>query len=69
MTYEEHLDHFRNWYTNHENYSKWQKWLDEYKLNNEDIVSIYAKETRAIRTDKETIDYWTSEFQCEDILE
>lgn len=68
MTYEEHLDHFRNWYINHKNYNKWQKLLNEYKLDNEDIVLIYAKETNVIKTDEETINYWTSEFVCEDIL-
>jgi len=66
MTYEEHLEHFRNWYINHKNYNKWQKWLNKYKLDNEDIVRIYAKETNVITLDR--VDYWTSEFDCEDIL-
>ena len=69
MSYEEHLEHFKNWYVNHKNYTKWQHWLDEYKINNEDIVLIYAKETNAIKTDEEKINYWTSEFQGEDILD
>lgn len=68
MTYEEHLEHFKNWYVNHKDYSKWQKWLDEYEINSEDIVLQYAKETNAIETDEETIDYWTSEFDGEEIL-
>ena len=68
MTYEEHIEHFKNWYVNHKDYSKWQKWLDEYEINNEDIVLQYAKETNVIETDEETIDYWTSEFDCEEIL-
>lgn len=69
MSYEEHINHFKNWYVSHKNYSKWQKQLNAYKLDNEDIVLIYAKETMAIKTDEETINYWTSEFVCEDILE
>ena len=69
MTYEEYIEHFKNWYVNHKNYTKWQHWLDEYKINNEDIVLQYAKETNVIKTDEETINYWTSEFQCEDILD
>ena len=69
MAYEEHIEHFKNWYVNHKNYTKWQNWLDEYKINNEDIVLQYAKETNVIKTDEETINYWTSEFQCEDILD
>ena len=69
MTYGEHIEHFKNWYVNHKNYTNWQILLDEYKINNEDIVLVYAKETTAIKTDEETINYWTSEFVCEDILE
>ena len=69
MTYGEHIEHFKNWYVNHKNYTKWQILLDEYKINNEDIVLQYAKETMAIKTDEESINYWTSEFVCEDILE
>ena len=69
MTYEEHIEHFENWYVHHKNYTKWQNWLDEYKINNEDIVLQYAKETNVIKTDEEIINYWTSEFQCEDILD
>ena len=38
MTYEEHIDHFKNWYINHKNYNKWQKWLNEYKLDNEHFL-------------------------------
>jgi len=68
MTYEEHIEHFKNWYVNHKNYTKWQILLDEYKIDNEDIVLQYAKETNAIKIDEEIINYWTSEFQCEDIL-
>ena len=68
MSYEEHIKHFKNWYTSHKSYSEWQKQLNAYKLDNEDIVLIYAKETKAINTDEETINYWTSEFGCEDIL-
>ena len=68
MSYEEHINHFKNWYINHKNYSAWQKQLNEYKLNDEDIVLIYAKETMIIETDEAEIDYWTSEFVCEDIL-
>lgn len=68
MSYEEHINHFKNWYINHKNYSKWQKQLNAYKLDNEDIVLIYAKETMVIKTDEEAINYWTSEFVCEDIL-
>ena len=66
MTYEEHIEHFKNWYINHKNYTNWQKLLDEYKLDNEDIVSIYAKETNIITFDR--VDYWTEEFQSENIL-
>jgi len=66
MTYEEHIGHFKNWYINHKDYSKWQKLLDIYKLDNEDIVSIYAKETNIIATDR--VDYWTEEFVAENIL-
>ena len=66
MTYEEHIAHFRNWYINNKNYSKWQKQLNENKLNNEDIVLIYAKETNIIAVNR--VDYWTEEFICEDIL-
>ena len=69
MSYEEHINHFKNWYISHKSYSEWQKQLNTYKLDNEDIVLIYAKETMAIKTDEETINYWTSEFVCEDILE
>lgn len=69
MSYEEHINHFKNWYVNHKSYSDWQKQLNVYKLDNEDIVLIYAKETMVIKTDEETINYWTSEFVCEDILE
>ena len=69
MAYEEYIEHFKNWYVNHKNYRKWQNWLDEYKINNENIVLQYAKETNVIKTDEETINYWTSEFQCEDILD
>lgn len=69
MTYGEHIEHFKNWYVNHKNYAKWQYWLIECKINNEDIVLQYAKETNAIKTDEETINYWTSEFGCEDILD
>ena len=68
MTYGEHIEHFKNWYVNHKNYTKWQILLDEYKIDNEDIVLQYAKETNAIKIDEEIINYWTSEFQCEDIL-
>jgi hypothetical protein len=68
MTYEEHIEHFKNWYVNHKDYSKWQKLLDEYEINNEDIVLQYAKETNVIETDEETIDYWTYEFDGEEIL-
>ena len=67
MTYEEHIEHFRNWYTSSKNYSKWQKMLNEYKLDNEDIVLFYAEETNIITPDK--VDYWTGEFVCENILE
>lgn len=63
MTYEEHIEHFKNWYVNHKDYSKWQKLLDEYEINNEDIVLQYAKETNVIETDEETIDYWVWEFE------
>ena len=66
MTYKEHIEHFRNWYINHKNYVKWQKQLNENKLNNEDIVLIYAKETNIIAFDR--VNYWTEEFVCEDIL-
>ena len=66
MTYEEYVEHFRNWYINHKNYSKWQKLLDAYKLDNEDIVLIYAKETNIIAIDR--VDYWTVEFVDENIL-
>lgn len=69
MTYEEYIEHFKNWYVNHKNYTKWQNWLDECKISNEDIVLQYAKETNVIKTDEEIINYWTSEFQCEDILD
>lgn len=69
MTYGEHIEHFKNWYVNHKNYTKWQYLLIECKINNEDIVLQYAKETNVIKTDEETINYWTSEFQCEDILD
>lgn len=69
MTHGEHIEHFKNWYVNHKNYEKWQYWLIECKINNEDIVLQYAKETNAIKTDEEIINYWTSEFQCEDILD
>lgn len=69
MTYGEHIEHFKNWYVNHKNYTKWQYWLIECKINNEDIVLQYAKETNVIKTDEETINYWTSEFGCEDILD
>lgn len=68
MTYEEHIEHFKNWYVNHKDYSKWQKLLDEYEINNEDIVLQYAKETKVIETDEETIDYWVYEFYDEEIL-
>lgn len=68
MTYEEHIEHFKNWYVNHKDYSKWQKWLDEYEINYEDIVLQYAKETNVIEADEETVDYWTSEFDGEGIL-
>ncbi len=37
--------------------------LNEYKLDNEDIVLIYAEETNIITPDK--VDYWTGEFVCE----
>lgn len=63
MTYEEHIEHFKNWYVNHKDYSKWQKLLDEYEINNEDIVLQYAKETNVIETDEETIGYWVWEFE------
>ena len=66
MTYEEHIEHFKNWYVNHKDYAKWQKLLDDYEINNEDIVLQYAKETNVIETDEETIDYWVWEF--EDVL-
>lgn len=66
MKYEEHIEHFRNWYINHKNYAKWEKQLNENKLNNEDIVLIYAKETNIIAFD--SVDYWTEEFVYEDIL-
>jgi hypothetical protein len=66
MTYEEHIEHFLNWYINHKNYTNWQKLLDEYKLDNEDIVTIYAKETNIITFER--VDYWTEEFQSENIL-
>lgn len=66
MTYEEHIEHFKNWYINHKNYTNWQKLLDEYKLDNEDIVAIYAKETNIITFER--VDYWAEEFQSENIL-
>jgi len=68
MTYEEHIEHFKNWYVNHKDYTKWQHLLDDYEINNEDIVFQYAKETKVIETDEETIDYWTYEFYDEEIL-
>ena len=63
MTYEEHIEHFKNWYVNHKDYSKWQNLLDDYEINYEDIVLQYAKETNVIETDEETIDYWVWEFE------
>ena len=66
MAYEEHIEHFKNWYVNHKDYSKWQNLLDDYEINYEDIVLQYAKETNVIETDEETIDYWAWEF--EDVL-
>jgi len=70
MTYEEHIEHFKNWYVNHKDYAKWQKLLDDYEINYEinyeDIVLQYAKETNVIKADEETIDYWVWEF--EDVL-
>ena len=60
MTYEEHLEHFRNWYVNHKNFSKWEKQLDANILDYEDITLIYAKETNVIAIDR--VDYWVWEF-------
>ena len=61
MSYEEHLEHFKNWYINNKNYSKWEKLLDANILYFDDIVLIYAKETNVIAIDR--VDYWVWEFQ------